>query len=253
MCGIALILSGVRIDSSSTSIRSGEEISLADNVQPIALTIDGLKAALRRRGPDSLGTKKVLLGPKDAAGTLVLPYVVPDEEVESRSFCFHALDGHKTLADGGNEFGMAQSIAEMYFIGSVLQLRGTKPVVQPLVDASENVLVYNGEIFGGINMGSDCNDAEVLLQSLGNCCLCHSHGTGSGCSGKPVPVLLSSIKGPWALIYWQVSSLNECLKDSLVWQRCIWEKEPPGSLAHVEGLSAPFVFCVTFIFCCLWP
>jgi len=57
-------------------------------------------------------------------------------------------------------------------------------------------------------MGSDCNDAEVLRRSLGNCCLCHSHGTGSGCGGKPVPILLSSIKGPWALIYWQVSSLS---------------------------------------------
>ena len=35
MCGIALILSGVRIDSSSTSIRSGEEISLDANVEPV--------------------------------------------------------------------------------------------------------------------------------------------------------------------------------------------------------------------------
>jgi len=55
-------------------------------------------------------------------------------------------------------------------------------------------------------MSSDSNDAEVLMQSFADCCPCHSHGTESSCGGKPVPVVLSSIKGPWALIYWQVSS-----------------------------------------------
>lgn len=49
-----------------------------------------------------------------------------------------------------------------------------------------------GEIFGGIDIGRDENDGEVLLQLLGECC-----------SGS-VPDVLSRIKGPWAIIYWQV-------------------------------------------------
>ena len=105
-----------------------------------------MKAALRRRGPDSLRTKKVFLGLEGTAGTHLRSCVAPDEEVDSGSSSFHSLDGHKFLANGGSEFGTVQAFAEMYFFGSVLQLRGTKPVVQPLVDVSGNVLVYNGKI-----------------------------------------------------------------------------------------------------------
>lgn len=34
--------------------------------------------------------------------------------------------------------------AKLHFFGAVLQLRGIKPVIQPLVDTSGNILVYNG-------------------------------------------------------------------------------------------------------------
>jgi asparagine synthetase B (glutamine-hydrolysing) len=68
----------------------------------LVISLDDLKKALRRRGPDSLGVKKVNL-----------PY-----------------------NDGSN--------GELCFIGATLQLRGTLPLVQPLVDASRNILLYNG-------------------------------------------------------------------------------------------------------------
>ncbi|KAK9676051.1 hypothetical protein RND81_11G050500 [Saponaria officinalis] len=55
-------------------------------------------------------------------------------------------------------------------------------------------------------MSSDNNDTEVLLKHLGNCCLCQSHDNVSSCRGEPIPSLLSSIKGPWSVIYWQNSS-----------------------------------------------
>jgi hypothetical protein len=47
------------------------------------------------------------------------------------------------------------------------------------------------------------------MQTLGNCCSCGSNGhtgpcsaAGHGCSS--VPNVFSTIKGPWAIIYWQV-------------------------------------------------
>ncbi|XP_048501854.1 uncharacterized protein LOC104895781 isoform X2 [Beta vulgaris subsp. vulgaris] len=109
-------------------------------------------------------------------------------------------------ANGEAKIGVNQSVAAMCFLGAVLQLRGTKPVAQPFVDASGNILIYNGEIFGGIHVSFDSNDAKVLLQSLENCCCCQFHGNSSSCCGKPIPELLSSIKGPWAVIYWQDAS-----------------------------------------------
>ncbi|XP_061989649.1 uncharacterized protein LOC133708207 isoform X2 [Rosa rugosa] len=70
-------------------------------------------------------------------------------------------------------------------------IRGVNPVVQPLIDLNMNVLVYNGEIFGGIEIASEENDGEVLMGLLGGCESC-------------VPNVVSRIKGPWAIIYWQV-------------------------------------------------
>lgn len=58
-------------------------------------------------------------------------------------------------------------------------------------------------------MSSDSNDTEILMQHLGLCCSHISspynkiHTSGDGQSS--VPELLSRIKGPWALIYWQVT------------------------------------------------
>lgn len=57
-------------------------------------------------------------------------------------------------------------------------------------------------------MEADCNDGELLLEYLGGCCSCNSHDLSGSCmvsKKKPsVPEVLSQIKGPWAVIYWQV-------------------------------------------------
>lgn len=68
---------------------------------------------------------------------------------------------------------------------------------------------FAGEIFGGIHVESDSNDAEVLMQTLAQCCVCDSYKNAIICccerNGQTSVVdVLSTIKGPWALIYWQV-------------------------------------------------
>ncbi|XP_073059357.1 uncharacterized protein [Primulina eburnea] len=194
MCGIALILSGIQIDSSliSSDYTCPPPQS---SFQPL-FSEDDIKAALQRRGPDSLGTKYVHLGSKKVSEE--------SENCTVKSFLVED-DGLEENGAGLGFFG------ELTFIGATLQLRGVDPVVQPLTDASVNVLVYNGEIFGGIYFNSDSNDTEVLMQSLGKCCSCISHvdSRSSCCSGTSqdsVPELLSRIKGPWSLIYWQDTS-----------------------------------------------
>ncbi|KAI3818208.1 hypothetical protein L1987_12011 [Smallanthus sonchifolius] len=191
MCGISLIISGVRIDLSSllpdaTSCSSQQS-------ETLLFCVDDIKAALRKRGPDSLGSKSIFL---DAHEGRILQSSVEGEEPAK-------------ITDLKDNFVLNNSlVGKLLFVGATLQLRGVYPITQPLVDKSGNILVYNGEVFGGVELGNDSNDAEVLIESLSKCCNCLSHEHDGTCSsGKySVPEFLSKIKGPWALIYWQESS-----------------------------------------------
>ncbi|KAI3763695.1 hypothetical protein L2E82_13689 [Cichorium intybus] len=190
MCGIALIISGVRIDLSSllpdTTIRSFP----SQETESILFSVDDIKTALRRRGPDSLGSKSIFLH--------------TDDERTLQS----ALEEEKEPIKESNRVLNYTLFGKLIFVGATLQLRGVYPITQPLVDKSGNILVYNGEVFGGIEVNSDSNDTEILMQSLNKCCSCISHEHEDTCgNGKySVPEILSKIKGPWALIYWQESS-----------------------------------------------
>ncbi|KAG6717879.1 hypothetical protein I3842_04G122200 [Carya illinoinensis] len=55
---------------------------------------------------------------------------------------------------------------------------------------------------------SSGNDTEILLQALGKCCSSNSHlwTITDSCDEKgqrKITGVLSAIKGPWAVIYWQ--------------------------------------------------
>ncbi|KAK8659327.1 hypothetical protein V6N13_029532 [Hibiscus sabdariffa] len=206
MCGIALLVSGIRIDLSALSIDS---ISSSSKIH-LAFSLDDLKAALERRGPDSLGTKKLLLS------------LHSNNSISENSWVSSVNEEPHVLDDGSN---ISESFAELVFLGATLQLRGVAPLSQPLVDSSGNILVYNGEMFGGIEVGSDDNDTEILMQSLGNCCSCRSQEHKTTCDfngqGKgSVADVLSVIKGPWAIIYWQVTPSGK-FKNPVVRSRCI--------------------------------
>ncbi|GAB2280182.1 hypothetical protein Dimus_014820 [Dionaea muscipula] len=211
MCGIGLIVSGIRVEPSSIG-REGISPSSTAITGSRSFTVDDLKAALRRRGPDSLGTKRVLLELqcRSLAGDgAVVSSIIEEEETDGGGFCVGAcweMGDMRSSGNGGNGAGGRKSVAKLHFIGAVLQLRGMNPVSQPMVDASGNLLVYNGEIFGGIEISSNSNDAEILMESLGNCCGCYSHWDTSICGGQQMLELLSSLKGPWAMIYWQNTS-----------------------------------------------
>ncbi|EPS66201.1 hypothetical protein M569_08576, partial [Genlisea aurea] len=194
MCGIALIISGIEI-CWSHSIQIDASLPASRLTSPSLFSEEDLKASLLRRGPDSIGTGIICLHTSvssDERNDFVLQSRLAGEEDE-------AIEPERELR------------GELILIGATLQLRGLAPVAQPLTDAVQNVLVYNGEIFGGIHVSSCRNDTEILMEALGRCCSCLSHeGNGSSCfftTGKEsVPELLSRIRGPWGLIYWQDSS-----------------------------------------------
>ncbi|KAK7251940.1 hypothetical protein RIF29_35566 [Crotalaria pallida] len=210
MCGIALILSGIRIRISSSISDSPHR-----QTEKLLFTFEDIKAALRRRGPDSVGVKKVLLRCGVSEKSDCISSFLEDDDVvrelQSVLCAGNAGDIGERGATVGDDFGIPKpAAAELCFVGAILQLRGVDPLVQPLVDASGNVLIYNGEIFGGHHLPSDCNDAEFLVRALGKCCSCCSCSTGGSdcvqCGKNSIPDVLSTIKGPWAIIYWQDSS-----------------------------------------------
>lgn len=82
----------------------------------------------------------------------------------------------------------------LYLKSSVLQLRGSSPVRPPLHSPSGDVLLFNGEVFGGLDIAPGGNDAEALLASL------------SEADTAEIPALLSRLRGPWALVYWESSA-----------------------------------------------
>lgn len=75
------------------------------------------------------------------------------------------------------------------------------------------LLCFLGEIFGGFHLESDCNDTEFLMRTLGECCSCASCSAGLcvECGKSSVVGVLSTIKGPWAIIYWQVTPSGKFL------------------------------------------
>ncbi|KAK4357995.1 hypothetical protein RND71_023605 [Anisodus tanguticus] len=161
MCGIAVIVSGIRISLSSLDPNFISPLPLLE--QQTLFSVDDIKAVLRRRGPDGLGCKKVLLRPAVSSlcgGEQDVVAFVKDEDSSEGEACH--------MGGGG------------------------------------------GEIFGGIQMSSDSNDTEILMQHLGLCCSHvsspHNKTHTFGVRGSSVPELLSRIRGPWALIYWQSSS-----------------------------------------------
>lgn len=78
------------------------------------------------------------------------------------------------------------------FGASLLQLRGSEPLLEPVHrDAAGNILLWNGEIFGGLGVPPGANDGAALLAAL---------------QGADVPTVLSSLHGPWAAVYWHAVS-----------------------------------------------
>ncbi|XP_020257651.1 asparagine synthetase domain-containing protein 1-like isoform X2 [Asparagus officinalis] len=220
MCGIALVLSGVRILGSDlhSEPNGGASHPTAQQVDEPVLLLDDLKASLLRRGPDSIGSRKILLhlkcnksdGNDDERGDKEedLWLQAKDNSME----CIVSSVEPCATQDVRNQ--QMPSDAEIELVGATLQLRGIRRVFQPLEDVSRNLLVYNGEIFGGIHVADRFNDGQALLDELGNCCSCGFHEVDplerffccNAKGKKSVPEILSTIRGPWALIYWQEES-----------------------------------------------
>jgi asparagine synthetase B (glutamine-hydrolysing) len=85
---------------------------------------------------------------------------------------------------------------------SVLHLRGAspeQPTQQPVNDGNGNLLLWNGEVFGGVSVAHNENDTLVVCRLIGE----------QVATGRSVPDVVHEILGPYAFVYWQADT--KCL------------------------------------------
>ena len=85
------------------------------------------------------------------------------------------------------------SLLRLTLTSSLLQTRGQASISNfDISDGEGNVLLFNGEVYDGLPHLGEGNDGEALLRALGKCE-----------TATEVTSLLSGLRGPWSIVYWQ--------------------------------------------------
>ncbi|XP_069839635.1 asparagine synthetase domain-containing protein 1 isoform X2 [Dendropsophus ebraccatus] len=93
--------------------------------------------------------------------------------------------------NSSHQLSATDNLYSCFFSGHVLHLRG-QLTPQPLQDPNGNIFLWNGEIFGGVDVPDIDNDTKVMFQYMASC--------DNDCD---IFSLLSKVQGPWAFIYYQ--------------------------------------------------
>lgn len=101
--------------------------------------------------------------------------------------------------------------------GSVLQMRGTETTGVPVCDQrSANVLLFNGEIFSWHgNELRDGSDSTWLFAQL-----------GTEVTKEGIIQILSSLRGPWCLVYWQSDLKKLWIAKDIIGRRSLLLRAP---------------------------
>ncbi|XP_071118217.1 asparagine synthetase domain-containing protein 1-like [Haliotis cracherodii] len=93
----------------------------------------------------------------------------------------------------GSHVVSISSEQSLLFGGFVLHLRGSA-TPQPVKDDKGNTLLWNGEVFGGMEMGKEENDTQALFDHL-----------TQTADTQDILTLMAGLQGPWSFIFWQAS------------------------------------------------
>ena len=114
------------------------------------------------------------------------------------------------------------------FAASLLQLRGTNRSTVPIrSSSSDDVLLFNGEIFEGLEMEEGENDGQALLRAL--------ESSSSSSEEGPVGVL-SRLRGPWSIVYWHSASSKVWIGRDFMGRRSLLVHWPSASDGTEEGI-----------------
>ncbi|KAF4108817.1 asparagine synthetase domain-containing protein 1 [Onychostoma macrolepis] len=119
------------------------------------------------------------------------------------------------------------STCSLLFSAHVLHMRGCL-TPQPLQDDNGNMLLWNGEVFGGLRVDLGENDTKVVLHHL----------SMAQCASDIV-ALLSQLKGPWAFIYYQ--KVEHCIwfgRDFFGRRSLLWKFDPETTSFTLSSVAS---------------
>ena len=101
---------------------------------------------------------------------------------------------------GPDSYGEHEA-AGFTLMGSVLSIQGTGLCTQPYIDSEGNVLLWNGEIFHGLDADSTSTFSDTVLVANG-LLRCHQCETSIQAIAARITAFLSQCQGPFAFIYY---------------------------------------------------
>ncbi|CAN9237215.1 unnamed protein product [Alternaria alternata] len=128
---------------------------------------------------------------------------------------------HQTVIESSPEASSTRLHAT--FLSTVLALRGNDVVKQPLKDvATGSVLCWNGEAWSIAGHAIDGNDSQLIFTKLLNACA----STGET-SIKSVIQLLSGVRGPYALVFFDAPNNRIYYGRDCLGRRSLLQKSTP--------------------------
>jgi hypothetical protein len=128
---------------------------------------------------------------------------------------------HETIIESSTQGSSTRLHAT--FLSTVLALRGNDVVEQPLRDnATGSLLCWNGEAWSIAGHAIDGNDSQLIFTKLLNACT----GT-SEASMKSVIELLSVVRGPYALVFYDASNKRIYYGRDCLGRRSLLQKSTP--------------------------
>lgn len=200
MCGISALLVTAAQDS--------------DSATHLSCLSQSLEEYLRCRGPDSFSKSLVSV-------SLFVSYYCVNLVVVSNSELRLKLIIFQVTRNG-----------ILMLLNSLLQIRGNCPRRSTLRDEETgNILLWNGEVFEGIDMAAGDNDGECILAALRNAKM-----------RSDVANCFSKLRGPWAMVFWHATTKSFWFGRDVMGRKSLLVKMPSQSneafvLTSVRGNS----------------
>ncbi|EQC42524.1 hypothetical protein SDRG_00257 [Saprolegnia diclina VS20] len=146
---------------------------------------------------------------------------------------------------GPDHFGSierSKNGAAVVLSAAVLHLRGATMATQPVLDASGSVLLWNGEVFGGLSIPACSSDTAVVAQVLFDATRAD---TDPALVAAHVIEALASVEGPFALCFFHEATETLVYGRDRLGRRSLLEHMPssPDDVAVIASIAHPTMVC----------